>query len=105
MNISEYMETLNEYNISRKAKQAELEKFKKKRQDAFDTLRDLEEVLVIFQTAAEATQNRIAEGISKIVTKAIKAVFIDDNFSFKVFEYSFVYFYFIAYRKFCYYGV
>lgn len=84
MIIDEYMETLKEYEGNRKFKKLELKKFKKKRKKCFTDLVDLEEALVIFQTAATFTQNKLAEDVSRIVTKGIKAVFVDDNYSFEV---------------------
>ncbi len=82
--IHDYMTTIKEYNTERRLKKEELLKWEKKKKKCFQELEDLEEVLVVFQTAASVTQNKLATDVSKIVTKAIKAVFVDDNYSFKV---------------------
>lgn len=82
--ISEYVETLKEYNSNRKFKANELKNWKAKRKSAFSALEDLEEALVIFQATANVTQTKLAEDVGKIVTKAIRAVFLEDDYSFKV---------------------
>jgi len=84
MGIKKYIKKLNEKDTQRKFVKQELLKWKKRKKYSTTYLDKLEQSRSIIQKAAQTTQSYLSLQISGIVSKALKAVFQEEAYDFKV---------------------
>lgn len=79
-----HVNKLNEKLSERKFLKKELESWETKKQNNIDRLKHLESARSIIQKAAQTTQSYLSIQLSDIVSNALKAVFQDDAYEFKI---------------------
>jgi len=82
--LQTYIESLKEKESEKKFLQNELQNWETKQDNYFQNLEHLETARSIIQKASKATQIYLQTHVSTIVTNALKAVFQDDAYEFKI---------------------
>lgn len=82
--IDKYLEKLKGKSSERKYIKNEIASWEQKQKDNSDRLEHLESARSIIQTAAQTTQSYLSIQLSDIVSNALKAVFQDNAYEFKI---------------------
>lgn len=82
--MKQYLSKLKEKSLEQKILKNSLKSWEQKRSDNDKCLEDLEEARNVIQTAAQTTQSYLSIQLSDIVSNALKAVFQEDAYNFKI---------------------
>lgn len=82
--IDDYLDILKTKLSEQKFQKKELTSWRKRGENCFQKIEDLETAKVLIQKATQIAQKQLSKQISSVVTKALEAVFLDDPYKFKV---------------------